>query len=145
MVDLQYQALTKYVNSVKGARKELVREIAAVESPRMALYAAQAHLLGKMMRDPTTLGNLWSGPGLPVCPAKLKKGTNWEEGRSWKDCSEQWREVKSDGFTSVMSRILNKAAEVGDGDKRLSIGERVEKEEIPEVKLQANKDSEADK
>jgi len=57
MIDLQYQALTKCVNLVKGARKELVREIAGVESPRIALDAAQARLLGKMMRDPTTLGN----------------------------------------------------------------------------------------
>jgi len=43
-----------------------------------------------------------------------------------------------------MSRILNKAAEVGDGDEGLSIGGRVKRGEIPEVKLQANKDSKAD-
>ena len=35
--------------------------------------------------------------------------------------------------------------EVGDGHEGLSIGGRVEKGEIPEVKLQANKDSEVDK
>jgi len=58
MIDLQYQALTKCINSVKGAHKELVREITGVESPRMALDAAQARLLRKMMRDPTTLGDL---------------------------------------------------------------------------------------
>jgi len=133
------------VNSVKGARKELVREIAGVESPKIALDAAQAQLLGKMMRDPTTLRDLWSGPGLPVYPAEVEEGTNWEGGRSWKDCGKQWRKAKSDGFTSVMSRILNKAAEVGDGDEGLSIRGRVERGEIPEVKLQANKDSKADK
>jgi len=49
MIDLQYQALIKCVNSVKGARNELVREIAGVESPRIALDAAQAQLLEKMM------------------------------------------------------------------------------------------------
>jgi len=81
MIDLQYQALTKYVNSVKGARKELVREIAGVESLKMALDTAQARLLGKMMRDPTTLGDLWSGSGLPVYPAEVEEGTNWEGGR----------------------------------------------------------------
>jgi len=70
---------------------------------------------------------------------------NWEGGRSWKDCGGQWDEAESDGFTSVMSRILNKAAEVGDGDEGLSIGGRVERGDIPEVKLQANKDSKADK
>jgi len=49
MIDLQYQVLTICISSVKGARKELVREIAGVESPRTALDAAQAQLLGKMM------------------------------------------------------------------------------------------------
>ena len=43
-----------------------------------------------------------------------------------------------------MSRILNKAAEVRDRDEGLSTGGRVEKGEIPEVKLQVNKDSKAD-
>jgi len=44
-----------------------------------------------------------------------------------------------------MSRILNKAAEVRDGDEGLSIGRRVEKGDILEMKLQANKNSKADK
>jgi len=44
-----------------------------------------------------------------------------------------------------MSRILNKAAEVGDRDEGLSIAGRVEKGEILKVKLQANNDSKADK
>jgi len=44
-----------------------------------------------------------------------------------------------------MSCIWNKVAELGEGDKRLSIGGRVEKREIPEVKLQANKDLKVDK
>jgi len=57
----------------------------------------------------------------------------------------QWPEAESDGFISVMSQILNKAAEVRDGDEGLSIGGRIEKGEILEVKLQANKDSKADK
>ena len=78
MIDLQYQALSKCVNLVKGARKELVSEIAGVESPRTVLDAAQARLLGKMMRDPTALGDLWSGPGKPVYPAEAEEGTNWE-------------------------------------------------------------------
>ena len=88
MIDLQYQALTKCVNSVKGARKELIREIAGMESLKMALDEAQARLLGKMIRDPTTLEDLWSGPGKPVYPAEVEEGTNWEAGRSWKDCGK---------------------------------------------------------
>jgi len=46
---------------------------------------------------------------------------------------------------SVMSAILNKAAVIGEGDEGLSVGGRVEKGVIPEVKLQANKDSKVDK
>jgi len=112
------------------------------EIPRMALDATQARLLGKLMRDPTALGNMWSGPGREVCPAEAEEGTNWEAGRSWKDCGPQWDNAESDGFTSVMSAILNKAV-IGDGDEGLSVGGRVEKE-IPEVKLRAN-DSKADR
>ena len=81
MTDLQYQALSKCVNSVKGARKGLVSEITGVENPRMALDAAQARLLRKMMRDPTALGDLWSGPRKLVYPAEVEEGTNWEGGR----------------------------------------------------------------
>jgi len=44
-----------------------------------------------------------------------------------------------------MSRILNQAVEVSDGDERLNIGGRVKKGDISEVKLQANKDWKADK
>jgi len=54
----------------------------------------------------------------------------------------QWN---NDGFTSVMSATLNKAVVIGNGDEGLSVGGRVEKGEIPEVKLQANKDSKADR
>jgi len=45
----------------------------------------------------------------------------------------QWQEAESDGFTSIISQILNKVAEVRDGDEGLSIGKEVEKGEIPEV------------
>jgi len=98
-----------------------------------------------MMQDPTALGDMWSGPGKAVYPAEVEEGTNWEAGRSWKDCGPQWNNVDIDGFTSVMSRVLNKAAEIGEGDEGFSIGSRVKKGDIPEVKLQANKDSKADK
>jgi len=47
VIDLQCQALSKCVNAVRGARKELVCEITGVESPRMALDAAQSRLLEK--------------------------------------------------------------------------------------------------
>jgi len=75
----------------------------------MALDAVQARLLGKMMRDPAALGDMWSGPERAVYPAEVEEGKNWEVGRSWKDCRPQWNNAESDEFTSVMSRILNKA------------------------------------
>jgi len=79
-------------------------------------------MVGKMMRDPTALGDMWSGPGNDVYPREAEEGTNWEGGRSWKDCSPQWKRVNDDGFTSVMSAILNKAAVIGEGDEELSVG-----------------------
>ena len=64
------------MNAVRGACKELVSEITGVESPRMALDAAQARLLGKLMRGPTALGDVWSGPGREVYLAEAEEGTN---------------------------------------------------------------------
>jgi len=131
MVDLQCQALSKCVNAVRGARKG---EIAGVESPRMALDAAHAQLLAKMIRVPTALGDMWSGHGNEVYPREAEEGTNWEEGRSWKNCNPQWETSKDDGFTSVVSAILNKAAVIGERDEGFNVGGRVEKKDIPEVK-----------
>jgi len=75
----------------------------------------------------------------------MEEATNCEAARSWKYCGPQWDNAESDRFTSVMSTIPNKAAVIGNGDKGLSVGGRgrVEKGEIWEVKLQANKDSKA--
>jgi len=135
MVDLQCQALSKCMNTVRRTQ----REIAGVESPRTALDAAQALLLGKMMRDPAALGDMWMGPGKDIYRGRIG---SWG-GR--KDCSLQWENSKDDDFTSVTSAILNKAAMIGDGVEGLSVGGRVEKGEIPEAKLQANAESKADK
>lgn len=41
----------------------------------------------------------------------------------------------------MVSAILNKAAVIGEGDEGLSVGGRIEREEIPEVKLRANVES----
>ena len=58
MNKLQYQALRKCTGAVKGARREVVSQIAGVESPRMVMDAAQARLMAKVMRDPTAVGDL---------------------------------------------------------------------------------------
>jgi len=46
---LQYQPLKKCINATHESKIELVSQIAGVESPRMALDAAQARLMGKIM------------------------------------------------------------------------------------------------
>ena len=48
---MQYQALKNFVNLTHGSKRELVSQIAGVESPRMVLDAAQARMMGKLMRD----------------------------------------------------------------------------------------------
>ena len=55
---LQYQALKKCVYMIHGSRRELVSQIAAVESRRMALDAAQARVMGKLMRNPSYIDDL---------------------------------------------------------------------------------------
>jgi len=57
-VQLQYQALKKYVNATHGSKTELVSQIAGVESPGMVLDAAQARVMRKIMGDNTALGDL---------------------------------------------------------------------------------------
>jgi len=38
---------------------------------------AQARLMAEMLRDPTALGDLWRGPGIPAGDGR---GKNWEDG-----------------------------------------------------------------
>jgi len=132
---LQYQALKKCVNVTHRSRIELLSQIAGVESPRMALDAAQASLMGKIMQDTTAVGDLIF---------EDEKGRNTEEGREW-DVFRQEYTVSPDGFTSVLRAIQSKAGVLKEeGCKKMSYGGRVEKVEVPEVKLQAQADSEAE-
>ena len=68
--------MKKCVNATNGSKKELVSQIAGVESPRMALDAAQARLMGKIIRDTTALGDLMFDDG---------SGRNTETRREWDD------------------------------------------------------------
>ena len=56
---LQYQALKKCVNVTYRSSRELVSQIVGAESPRMALDTVQARVMGKLMRDPSYINNLW--------------------------------------------------------------------------------------
>jgi len=92
---LQYQALKKCVNVTHGSKMELVSLIAGVESPRMALNAAQARLMGKIMRDTTALEALIFDDGI---------GRNEKAGREWDDFGKEYT-VDPDGFTSILIAI----------------------------------------
>jgi len=132
---LQYQALKKCVNTTHGSKTELVSQIAGVESPRKALDAAQARLMGKIMRDTTALGDLMSEDG---------SRRNTEAGREWDDFGQEYT-IGPDGFTSVLTAIQSKAGVLKEkGHERISYGGKVEKTEVPEVKLQAQADSKAE-
>ena len=60
---LQYHALKKCVNVTQGSKRDLVSQIAGVESPRMALDAAQARVMGKIMRDSLYMDDLCKDDG----------------------------------------------------------------------------------
>jgi len=99
---------------------------------RMALDVAQARLMGKIMRDTTALGDLIFDDGT---------GSNKEVGREWDDFGQEYI-VSPDRFTSVLTAIQSKAEVLKEeGHERMSYGGRVEKVEVPEVKLQAQADS----
>jgi len=101
----------------------------------MALDAAQARLFGKIMRDTTTIGDLMMEDGT---------GRNNKAGRAWDDFSQEYT-VGPDGFISVLTAIQSKAGILKEeGHEKLSLGGRVEKVEIPEVKLLTQADSKAE-
>ena len=101
----------------------------------MALDAAQARLMGKLMRDTTALGDLMFDDGT---------GWNEEAGRGWDDFGQEYT-VGVDGFTSVLAAIQSKAGVLKEeGHQKMSYGGRIEKVEGPEVKLQAQADSKAE-
>jgi len=101
----------------------------------MALDSAQARLRGKIMRHTTTLGDLIFENGTG---RKVEAGTEWDDFR-------QEYTVGPDGFTSVKRAIQSKAEVLKEeGPEKMSCGGRVEKVEVPEVKLQAQGDSRAE-
>jgi len=101
----------------------------------MALDAAQARLMGKIIRDTTVLEDLMLEDG---------SGMNTEAGREWDDFGQEYT-VGPGGFTSVLTAIQSKAGVLKEESHgRISYGGRVEKTEVPEVKLQAQADSKAE-
>lgn len=72
---LQFHALMKCTGATRGSRKELVSQIAGMESPAMTMDAAQSRLMGKILRDPTTLGDLVKDEeaGVPMALTRIMK------------------------------------------------------------------------
>ena len=122
---MQYQALKKCVNATYGSRRELVSQIAGVESPRMALDAAQARVMGKLIGDPSYMDDLWKDDGSGRCI---------EEGRTWDDFDDPY--LMNDKYTSVLTAIMGKAGRIRkEGNKRISWRGDCEKNNIPEINL----------
>lgn len=91
--------------------------------------------MGKIMRDPTALGDLIFYDGM---------GKNEEEGRDWQDFGQEYL-IGSDGYTSVLSAIQSKAGILcEEGNEILSFRGRVERVEVPAITLQAEADSKAE-
>jgi len=132
---LEHQALKKCDNATYGSRKGLVSQIAGVESPRMALDAPQARLMGKIMRDTSALGDLIFVDGT---------GRHAEARREWDHFGQEYT-VGPDGFPSVLTAIQSKAGVLKEKvHERMSYGRRVGKVEVPKIKLQTQANSKAE-
>jgi len=84
---------------IHRSKIELVSQIAGMKSPKMALDAAQARLIGKIMRDTTVLEDLMFEDGT---------GRNMEAGREWNDFGQEYT-IGPDGLTSLLTAIQSKA------------------------------------
>ena len=71
-------------------------------------------------------------------------GKKTEAGREWNDFKQEYT-AGPDGFTSVLTAIQSKAGVLKEeGYERISYGGKMEKVEVPEVKLQTQVDSKAE-
>ena len=117
--------MKKCVNATHGSRRELVSQIAGVESLRMALDAAQARVMEKVMRDPSYIDDLWKDDGSGRCI---------EEGRTWDDINNAY--LVDDKYTSVLTAIMGKAGKIREeGNERISWGGDCAKNCVPEIDL----------
>lgn len=111
---------------------ELVSQIAAIESPRDIMKAAQARLMAKTMSNPEAIGDLmakevWEEGGQIV-----------EEGRRFDDFGDPAYLLR-DGFISIASVVANRVSRVmEEGGEYLSFGGRVKKVEVEKVNLEPN-------
>ena len=76
------------VDTTDVSRRELVSQIVGVETPRIALNAAQARVMSEMMGNQVAMEGIWRIV---------------EEGRQWDNFAEPY--PNKDGYTSVFTRI----------------------------------------
>jgi len=105
-----------------------------VTSPRIALDAAQARLMVKIIRDTTTLEDLIF---------QDNKVRNAEGGRQWDDLGQEYLTIV-DGYTLVMIAIQSKAGRfMYEGTEKISYVGRVDRIKVPEISLLGKADSKA--
>ena len=122
---LKYQALKKCVYATHRAKRELVSQIAVVESPRMALDAAQARVIGKLIRDPSYMDDLWKDD---------RSGRCVEEERTWDNFDKLY--LLYNKYTSVLTTIMGKAGRVREkGKEKIRWGGNCAKNEVLEIDL----------
>ena len=108
-----------------GSRKELVSQIVGIESLRLALDAAQARVMGKLMRDSLCIDDLWKDDGSERCI---------EECRTWDDFDDAY--LMDDKYTIVLTVIMGKAGKIREeGNERISCGGDCVKNYVPEINL----------
>ena len=86
---------------------------------------AQARVMGKLMRDPSYMNDLWKDDGSGRC---------LEEGRTWDDFDDAY--LLDNKYTSVLTAIMGKAGKIReDRNERISWGGDCAKNKVPEINL----------
>ena len=106
----------------------------SIEPVRVALDATQARLYAKVIADPSAVGDIYEDGG--------------ERWRVMEEVEREWDEegnpriMSKDIFTSIATRIANKAGELGYGERvEICFGGACETVEVPVVELAASAES----
>ena len=103
---LQYQALMKCTGATRGSRKELVSQIAGVESPSMIMNTAQSRLMGKNLRDSTALRDLVKDEEVGV-PMALRRIINISKKKT---AAQRWSASSVSCVSGQSNCVLSRSA-----------------------------------
>lgn len=91
----------------------------------MAQDTALAKVIGKLMRNPSYVDNLWKGNRSGTCIAEV---------RTWDDFDDLY--LVSDKYTLVLMVIIGKAERVSnEGTEGITWGRNCTKNKVPEINL----------